>query len=410
MNNTKEILNMGIISTFSRMVFGNAQTAACGSSTNTPAGKQQSVPQQPAAKQSVPPAPLCKTPIAVYDCKGAAIQLSEDNNIASGREGTVYSLPHKDNVLVKLYDKRLLDDQAKYQRNTDRLFAMLKLQRKLDFANCNKSSFAWPVMPVFDKNKKIIGFVMFKCEGVSFRALGSLAGIKRHFPDWTRRELALTALDFVSKLRILQKNGAQVNDFNPSNFLVDRNCNVSFIDCDSFQIAAGNKIHVTNTFMSSHCAPELLKNRNLLNLPRPPHQQEFGAAIIVFNLLMCGLHPFAYYDPSQATACGTPEENLLNGRCPLGVGAGCKFPVGNWYNLWSWTSHNVKGGFIRTFRDGHSNPMVRTSLADWEMYLHEMIVQMTKYAERSDIFPTKPNLKAAGGKRFNPSKHVYNNL
>lgn len=398
------------------MFAGSEQTASSRTSTNAAAGKQQSPSKQnsqsskPSATVSTSPPTQKKTQITVYDCKGTALQLSEDDIVASGREGTVYSLPQKDNILVKLYNQPLLNDQEKHQRNTDRLMAMFKLQRKLNLGNCTKSSFAWPVMPVFDKNKKIIGFAMFKCEGVSFRALGSIAGIKRYFPDWTRRELTLTALDFVSKLRVLQNNGVQINDFNPSNFLVDRNCNVSFIDCDSFQISEVNKIHVTNTFISSHCAPELLKNKQLLDLPRNTHHQEFGAAIIIFNLLMCGLHPFAYHDPSQVTACGTPEENLLNGRCPLGVGAGCKFPIGNWYNLWSWTSHNVKGGFIRTFRDGHSTPRVRTSLADWEIYLHEMVVQMNKYTERAEIFPAQPNLKATGGKRFHAGKHFYNNL
>ena len=78
--------------------------------------------------------------------------------------------------------------------------------------------------------------------------------------------------------------------------------------------------------------------------------------------------------------------------------------------LWSWTSHNVKGGFIRTFREGYSTPKMRTSLADWKNYLYEMIVQMNKYAERTDIFPEKPNLNAAGGKRFHAGKRVYKNL
>ena len=403
---------MDIFSKLSRMLFGTNQPAFSGTSTNAPAQKQQSASPQPAqaAKHSVPSASLPKTQITVYDRVGAALQFPEDNFVASGKEGTVYSLPQKDDILVKLYNRHLLDDQKKYRRNADRLLALFKLQHKLKFEKCKKSSFALPELLVFDESKKIIGFAMYKCEGVSFRALSGIAGIKRHFPDWTRRELALTALDFVSKLRFLQDNGVQINDFNPSNFLVDRNCNVSFIDCDSFQIIDGSKTHVTNTFVPSHCAPELLKNKSLLDLPRNIHHLEFGAAIIIFNLLMCGLHPFAYHDPSQVTACGTPEENLLNGRCPLGVCAGCKFPLGNWYNLWSWTSHNVKGGFIRTFREGYSNPKMRTSLADWEIYLHEMIVQMNKYAERTDIFPEKPNLNAAGGKRFHSGKRVYKNL
>ena len=407
---------MGTFFDFLHIIWNGKRPASSQTSPKVTSAKQNPPPPQATqtAKQpapaSTPPPEQEKTQVTVYDCAGTALQIPEDNIVAGGREGTVYSMPKKDNILIKLYNKPQIDNLEKHQRNTERLCTMFKLIRKLNLENCKKSPLAWPVMPIFDKNKTIIGFAMYKCDGVSFRALGSIAGIKRYFPDWTRRELALTALDFVKKLRNLQKSGVQINDFNPSNFLVDRNCNVSFIDCDSFQIAEGNKIHVTNTFISSHCAPELLKNKRLLELPRNAHHVEFGAAIIIFNLLMCGLHPYAYHDPLQMTACGNPEENLLNGRCPLGVGAGCKFPIGNWYNLWSWTSHNVKGGFIRTFRDGHSNPAARTSLADWEKYLHEMIVQMSKYPERTEIFPEQPNRNAVGSKRFRSGMSFSNSF
>lgn len=407
---------MGTIFDFLHTIWNGKRPASSQTSQKATSAKQNPPPPQStqAPKQPAPastyPLEQEKTQLTVYDYAGTALQLPEDNIVAGGREGTVYSMPKKDNILIKLYNKLQIDNREKHQRNTERLRTMFKLLHKLNLGNCQKIPLAWPVMPIFDKNKTIIGFAMYKCDGVSFRALGSIAGIKRYFPDWTRRELALTALDFVKKLRNLQKSGVQINDFNPSNFLVDRNCNVSFIDCDSFQIAEGNKIHVTNTFISSHCAPELLKDKRLLDLPRNAHHLEFGAAIVIFNLLMCGLHPYAYHDPLQMTACGNPEENLLNGRCPLGVGAGCKFPIGNWYNLWSWTSHNVKGGFIRTFRDGHSNPAARTSLADWEKYLHEMIVQMSKYPERTEIFPEQPNRNAVGSKRFRSGMSFSNSF
>lgn len=369
-------------------------------SANTAADNTaKSTPVPPPAAAPVTPPVSNPDQITVYDSKGVPVVLAKDNIIASGGEGTVYTLPGNDNLLIKLYKPSLLKDQEKFNRYLKRFFAMLKLGNKIHSGRSGaKNSFAWPVIPICDNRKQMIGFGMYKCKGVSFRTLGSIASIKRNFPEWTRRELTLTALDFVRKLQFLQSNGVQINDFNPSNFLVDADCNVSFIDCDSFQITDQNDVHITRTYFASHCAPELLKNKQLLALPRNTHHLEFGAAITIFNLLMCGLHPYAYHDPFQRTVCGNPEENLLNGRCPLGVGAGCKFPNGNWYNLWNWIPHNAKGGFISTFRNGHSNPELRTSLADWEKHLLEMLDLMAKYPERMDIFPQAPNPKAVARK------------
>ena len=171
----------------------------------------------------------------------------------------------------------------------------------------------------------------------------------------------------------------------------------------------GGRTHVTKTYISSHCAPELLKDKKSLTLPRNIHHLEFGAAVVVFNLLMCGLHPYSYYDPARGTGCGNPEENLINGRCPLGTGAGCKFPVGNWYNLWSWLPHNIKSGFITTFRSerGHGNPEQRTSLPEWGHSLSEMIFYMNKYPLRAELFPVSPNLAAMKSKTPKESQENF---
>ena len=158
--------------------------------------------------------------------------------------------------------------------------------------------------------------------------------IMKNFPGWNRLNLANVALDYVRKLKELAAKNVLVNDFNPSNFLIDERGNVSFIDCDSFQIqSATGRINITKTFFASHVAPELLKDKSLLERPRNIHHVEFGAAMTVFSILMCGLHPYNYYDPSHNSACGTPDENLLKGRCPLGHGSGCFFPRGECITL-----------------------------------------------------------------------------
>ena len=205
------------------------------------------------------------------------------------------------------------------------------------------------------------------------------------------RGVFTAAQDFLTKLQYLASKKILVNDFNPANFLVDRNGHVSFIDCDSFQIPGeGKSIAITKTYFASHIAPELLENPKLLARPRNIHHVEFAAAPTVFNVLMCRLHPYSYFDPFPQSACGPPDENLRKGRCPPGIGAHCKFPLGNWYNLWSCLTFDLKKSFIQTFRDGHRDPAKRASLAELRANLNELLSIMKIDPARMDLDPAKP--------------------
>lgn len=323
--------------------------------------------------------------IAIYDLSGNPLRLGVKNEKGSGGEGTVYELPMNPKFLVKIYKETTLRDSRKMVELRKRIEDMASLST---FA---KTPFlAWPIMPAMNDRREVIGFVMRKCTGTSFLALRSLRGIQQHFPHWTRRELALTALDFVKKVRLLASQRVLVNDFNPSNFLMGADAKVSFIDCDSYQITGPHGINITRTYFPSHVAPELVINKSLLDRPRTIEQVEFGVALTVFNILMIGLHPYNYCDRKDKNNCATPEENLIKGRCPLGKDADCKFPKGNWYSMWSWLPYNLKATFIKMFKDGHSNPAARPSLETLQANLEELIARMDKDPDLRIMVPTKP--------------------
>lgn len=332
----------------------------------------------------------------VYDLNGNPLQLGSREVKGSGGEGVVYSLPSNPKFLIKLYKGSTLGDDDKMSEIRKRIEDMVSIQ-----ALSQEKFVAWPIMPVANDNYEIIGFVMRKCEGVSFLAFRGPSSIKKHFPGWNRLDLVNVALDYVIKLKKLVKAGVLVNDFNPSNFLVTKDKKVSFIDCDSYQIpSASGGVNVSKTYFASHVAPEILKNKSLLNKPRNIHQVEFGAALTVFQILMCGLHPYNFYDPQHKKACGTPDENLLKGFCPLGKGAGCLLPQGGWYNLWSYLTCSLKEQFINTFKKelGHSDPTKRVSLDDLEVELNKLRTVMLKDKSRLSLCPTKPKSSEYRGK------------
>lgn len=325
------------------------------------------------------PMPKDGSTLNIYDTNGSRLALGEQEYRTSGGEGAVYAFPANPKVLIKIYKGETLADPKKALAIRNRIQDMTRngTLSRMDWLG-------WPIMPVFDEKKDIVGFAMRACTGKSLMSLCGPVTVMKNFPAWNRRNLVETALDFVQKLKLLASHRVMVNDFNPANFLVDGTGKVSFLDCDSFQVpASSGRTHISHTHFPSYSAPELLKDPSLLAAPRTIHQVEFGAALIVFHIIMCGLHPYSHCDPGK---CNTPEDNLLSGHCPLGKGADCGIPDG-WYNLWSYLSFKLKDAFIATFRNGHSDPAARTTLARLEAELKRMLFVIDKNPGRDELMP-----------------------
>ena len=343
----------------------------------------------------------------VYDYFGKDVTIGDQHELAAGGEGIVYECPVNKNLLVKIYKPATLQDKAKMQVIYERIKAMCQIEA---MKSCD--AFAWPIFPVYADahHREFIGFVMRKCSGKSLAMMRSAAQVQNFFPQWDRKSLALAALDFVKKVQLLASNGILINDFNPSNFLLDKDCKVYFIDCDSYQITDKNgKVHTTSTYFASHVAPELIKDKNALMLPRNIHHVQFGTALIVFNILMFGLHPYSYHDPNHKSACADPETNLRKGRCPLGTGSGCLLPVGNWYTLWSWLIHDLKSAFIATFQEGHNTPSKRTGLNTLITVLEKQILTMDMNPDYRKLIPQQKKSNDWKGNPNRPSNSLGKN-
>ncbi len=320
--------------------------------------------------------------ITIYDPNGNPLQLGVKEEQGSGGEGTVYSFAGNSNLLIKIYKETTSRNPQKMNEKLERINDMLQIQA------CRQMNFlAWPLMPVMNSRKQVIGFVMRKCTGYSLRSLHAVSQIQKYFPSWNRSDLNMVALNYIKNLQTLAAHEILVNDFNPANFLVDENHNVSFIDCDSFQIPSRKGgVNITRTFFGTHVAPELLRNKQHLERPRTMQHVNFAAALTVFQILMCGLHPYAH------CGGGMPEDNLLAGKCPLGKESGAELPTG-WYNLLSYLPYSMMDCFIRMFKDGHSNPSVRPLLEEIEVELKKFLWVMERDKIRETLNPNMPKNK-----------------
>ena len=318
----------------------------------------------------------------VYDPGGAPLMLRKEDILARGGEGVVYIFRKNPSFLIKICKDDTLKDGTKRAAFRDRLTGMLALEE------CRDAPFlAWPQMPVFNEGKEVIGFVMRKSSGRTLRALYAPCQVKRFFPGWDRLQVTQVALNLVNAVQMLARHRVLVNDFNPDNFLIDPFGRVRLIDCDSFQIPGAGEnqnTFLTRTFTPEYTAPELLFHPELFNRERTPEQVRFSLAVVVYMILMSGLHPYAQ--------CGgtDPVENLKSGKCPLARRDGVRLPVG-WYKSVSWLTPGLKHLFIRMFVDGHHEPLERPMIGELKNELENFIEVMRKSKNKNQraILPEK---------------------
>lgn len=300
----------------------------------------------------------------VYDSLGKPLELKKEDVLARGGEGTVYNLSMNRNYLIKVCKDETLRDSKKWDAFHRRLTAMLDLEA------CRRATFlAWPQMPIFDVDGRAIGYVMPRANGRTLRALYAPRQVKRFFPGWDRLQITQVALNLVNAVQMLARHRVLVNDFNPDNFLVDRQGTVTLIDCDSFQIpnTSGDKQpFLTGTFTPEFTAPELLFNAELFTQERTPEQVRFSLAVVVYMILMSGLHPYAQ------CGGGDPAANLKSGKCPLDKSLGVRLPVG-WYKSVSWLSQGLHAYFVKMFVAGHRRPASRPLIGELKAELENFM-------------------------------------
>jgi hypothetical protein len=192
-------------------------------------------------------------------------------------------------------------------------------------------------------------------------------------PQFDRRYLLRTAHNLAAALAALHRSGYVAGDLNESNVLVTPAALVTLIDTDSFQVREerGGKqiIHPCPVGKPEYTPPEL-QGKPLDEIIRQPDHDAFGLAVLIFQLLMEGSHPFR----AQWLASGDPpplETRIANGAYPYVQSPA--YPVRPPKNalgietLHPWVAELLR----RSFVDGHLDPRWRPGPELWARALSE---------------------------------------
>jgi DNA-binding helix-hairpin-helix protein with protein kinase domain len=216
----------------------------------------------------------------IYDSQGRLLPLGR--RIGRGGEGEVYESASNPGLVVKLYHKPILPERA------EKIRAMVQLR-----AESLIQVAAWPVETCHRQpGAGVSGLVMPKVTGhEEIHNLYSPKSRLRSFPEAHWKFLVHASANLARAFAVVHEHGHLVGDVNHGNVLVSSQATVRLIDCDSFQVQAGNRLFVCEVGVSTHVPPEL--QGGSLRVPRTENHDAFGLAVLIFQILFMGRHPYS---------------------------------------------------------------------------------------------------------------------
>lgn len=207
------------------------------------------------------------------------IQLGK--RIGKGGEGEVYILGSDAHYAVKIYT------------TSDLKIKEAKIKAMVSAGLANKSELvAFPLSIANDKNGAFMGFVMkLVDEHRPIHELYAPGSRKHHFPLADYRFLARSATNFARAVASVHKSGCVIGDINHSGILVSKKATVGLIDADSFQFSSMGSNFLCKVGVPEYTPPEL-QGGSLSSVVRTQNHDAFGLAIVLFQLLFMGRHPF----------------------------------------------------------------------------------------------------------------------
>jgi DNA-binding helix-hairpin-helix protein with protein kinase domain len=201
--------------------------------------------------------------------------------LGKGGEGEVYSLEHDESHAVKLYTVSDLNERE------HKVEAMIRTGMARQVPQV-----AFPLRVVRDEAGKFAGFLMRNVlEHKPLHELYSPGSRKLHFPQADYRFLVRTAQNISKAIASVHAIDCVIGDINQSSILVSKAATVALIDSDSFQVTSGSEKFLCRVGVPEYTPPEL-QGASLSKVARTPNHDAFGLAIVIFQLLFMGRHPF----------------------------------------------------------------------------------------------------------------------
>lgn len=210
---------------------------------------------------------------------GQAVRLGQ--RIGKGGEGEVYKVEGLD-CAAKVYT---LKDKANREPKIEAMIRSL--------SQYNSQYAAFPLAIAHQKDGRFAGFLMNLVSGrKALHELYSPAARKKTFPHADYRFLVRAAINVARAVASVHASNCVIGDINHSGILISDSAEATLIDADSFQIVDGSRHYLCRVGVPEYTPPEL-QGKKLGEVLRTVDHDAFGLAVIIFQLLCMGRHPFS---------------------------------------------------------------------------------------------------------------------
>lgn len=293
---------------------------------------------------------------------GAVIVCDASSEIGSGGEARIYEVGGEVKLVAKVY-------HVPTDLHTHKLHSMLANPP----AGLGASGrIAWPIdlLVVPDGSQRIAGFLMplVKMEPI-IEFYHPKTRLNKH-PLFHYGYLHRTGRNLAAAVSATHAKGYVIGDVNESNILANEEALVSLVDTDSFQVRdqASGMIYRCPVGKMKFTPPEL-QGQDFSEIDRSSHHDAFGLAVLLFQLLMEGTHPFA----GRFTGNGEPPsigERIKAGHFPYGNGPHPYSP-GKHTLPFAVLAPTLQTLFRRCFEEGYQHPHRRPDAVMWRDALQD---------------------------------------
>ncbi len=291
--------------------------------------------------------------------------------LARGGEAAVYAVAANPALVAKIYYRPTPEYASK-------LSAMIAFP-PADSGTWTASRYvAWPMCRLLGSGdgRPVIGCLMPHVENA--RRLVERSNPRARLqtcPLFHYGYLLRSARNLAAAVRGLHERGFVLGDLNESNVLVTPQARVTLVDADSFQVPAPGRVFRCRVGKAEYTPPEL-QDACLAERDLGPEHDAFALAVLVFQLLMQGLHPFAGVSSGEGNADALPDR-IRAGHWPYAWGRSGPVTPAPHAPPWSVLPPAVQELLTCCFEEGHANPGRRPGAAAWQEALEEAEAGMT---------------------------------
>ena len=235
-------------------------------------------------------------------------------------------------------------------------------------------SIAWPVdlLSPIRGGRGVAGFLMPRVMGT--RPIFEFYNPKsrrQHCPFFDYAYLHRAARNLAAAVTAVHSRGYVVGDLNESNVLLRDTALVTLVDTDSFQVRDHrcDELHRCPVGKAEYTPPEL-QGRTFSEVERTAQHDGFALAVLTFQLLMEGTHPYMgeYRGVGDAPSL---ERRIAAGHFAFAAATGGPFVPPPHAPPFDTLSPTIQELFLRCFGAGHLDAEARPDPREWQSAMRE---------------------------------------